>query len=160
MASIIIRVYTAFSPLPSSPRLNTIPKSLRKPSQLEIGFTPRNLRRSMISTLSAIVPRDWPIIHDRCDYRFTAKFAFPNGGVGEAMATMRGSILWKPSEARVTMKEDVVGDKTIPETQEKMRARKVTLHGFLHAFVWHRIDVEDSYVLREKVWGDGGESVG
>lgn len=30
-------------------------------------------------------------VHDRCDYRFTAKFAFPNGGIGEAMATMWGS---------------------------------------------------------------------
>ncbi|KAJ5802193.1 oxidoreductase [Penicillium pulvis] len=92
-------------------------------------------------------------VHDRCDYRFAAKFAFPNGGVGEAMTTMRGSIFWKPSEARVTMKEVVVVDKTIPETQEKVRTRKVTLHGFMHAFVWHRIDVEDSYVIREKVEG-------
>ncbi|KAJ5547082.1 oxidoreductase [Penicillium frequentans] len=92
-------------------------------------------------------------VHDRCDYRFAAKFAFPNGGVGEAMTTMRGSILWKPSEARVTMKEIVVTDKTIPEMQEKVRTRKVTLHGFMHAFVWHRIDVEDSYVIREKVKG-------
>ncbi|KAJ5660329.1 oxidoreductase [Penicillium longicatenatum] len=92
-------------------------------------------------------------VHDRCDYQFSAKFAFPNGGVGEAMTTMRGSILWKPSEARVSMKEVAVVDKTIPETQEKMHTRKVTLHGFVHAVIWHRIDVEDSYVVREKVGG-------
>lgn len=89
-------------------------------------------------------------IHDKCDYAFNANFRFPNGGVGEATTTMRGSIFWKPSEARVTMKEIVVPDKTIPSTQEKLLTRQVTLHGFMHAVVWHRIDVKDTYVIRNK----------
>ncbi|CZR56600.1 related to Oxidoreductase [Phialocephala subalpina] len=72
-------------------------------------------------------------IHDKCDYDFKAEFRFPNGGIGEATTTMRGPILWKPSEARVTTKEVVVLDNTLPPAQEK-----------------HRIDVKDSYVIRNK----------
>ncbi|KUM65539.1 hypothetical protein ACN42_g1534 [Penicillium freii] len=89
-------------------------------------------------------------IHDQCDTDFKAKFRFPNGGIAEASTTMRGPILWKPSEARVTHKEVAVDDKSLPETQEKLRTRVVTLHGFIHAFIWHRIDVKDTFVIRNK----------
>ncbi|KAK6070454.1 hypothetical protein SCUP234_10134 [Seiridium cupressi] len=88
-------------------------------------------------------------IHDQADTHFTSKFRFPNGGIGEAYATLRGPLLWKPSEARVTHKEVVVPDKSLPAGQEKVRTRVVTMHGFLHAVVWHRIDVKDSYVIRK-----------
>ncbi|KAJ9481875.1 hypothetical protein VN97_g11582 [Penicillium thymicola] len=90
-------------------------------------------------------------IHDQCDTDFKAKFRFPNGGIAEASTTMRGPIWWKPSEARVTHKEVIVDDKALPETQEKLRTRIVTLHGFIHAFIWHRIDVKDTFVIRNKV---------
>ncbi|KAE9363237.1 putative oxidoreductase [Stipitochalara longipes BDJ] len=90
-------------------------------------------------------------VHDKCDYDFKVKFRFPNGGIGEATSTFKGSLLWKPSEARVTMKEVVVHDKLLPSTQEKVVSREVTLHGFLNAIVWHRIDVKDSFVIRNKV---------
>ncbi|KAF4636108.1 hypothetical protein G7Y89_g1969 [Cudoniella acicularis] len=89
-------------------------------------------------------------VHDKCDYDFKVKFRFPNGGIGEATSTLRGPILWKPSEARVTTREVVVLDKALPSTQEKVLTREVTLHGFLHAVVWHRIDVKDSYMIRNK----------
>lgn len=89
-------------------------------------------------------------IHDKCDVDFKAKFRFPNGAIGEASTSLRGPTLWKPSEARVTMREVVIPDKTLPSGEEKVRARQVTLHGFIHAFIWHRIDVKDSYVIRKK----------
>ncbi|KAJ6009566.1 hypothetical protein N7499_005036 [Penicillium canescens] len=89
-------------------------------------------------------------IHDQCDTDFKAKFRFPNGGIAEASTTMRGPIWWKPSEARVTHKEVVVDDKSLPATQEKLRTRVVTLHGFIHAFIWHRIDVKDTFIIRNK----------
>ena len=88
-------------------------------------------------------------IHDGCDYDFQAQFRFPNG-IAEAKTTLRGSILWKPSEARVTHKEVVIPDKTLPATQEKVLTRQVTLHGLMHAVLWHRIDVKDSYTIRSK----------
>lgn len=88
-------------------------------------------------------------IHDQCDTDFRAQFRFPNGGIGEATTTLRGpGYWWKPSEARVTHREVVVPDKTLPPTQEKVRRRVVTIHGYMHAVAWHRIDVKDSYVIR------------
>lgn len=111
-------------------------------------------------------------VHDRCDYSFTAQFRFPTG-IGEATTTIRGPLWWKPSEARVTHKEVVVPDKTLLDNEEKVRTvrilvmtqwlltsnvstdktdpqqRRVTLHGCMHAVLWHRIDVEDSYVIRD-----------
>jgi predicted dehydrogenase len=92
-------------------------------------------------------------IHDKCDYDFKVKFRFPNGGIGEATSTFQGPLLWKPSEARVTHKEAVILDKSLPETQEKVLTREVTLHGFLHAFIWHRIDIKDSFAIRNKADG-------
>ncbi|PYH88055.1 putative oxidoreductase [Aspergillus ellipticus CBS 707.79] len=92
-------------------------------------------------------------IHDKCDYDFKAQFRFPNGGIAEATTTLRGSIFWKPSEARVTMREVVVPDKSLPEDQEKVRSRQITLHGFIHAFIWHRIDVKDTFVILDTVDG-------
>ncbi|KAK1676450.1 putative oxidoreductase [Colletotrichum godetiae] len=82
-----------------------------------------------------------------CDYTFKAKFRFPNG-TGDATTTVKGPAFWKPSEARVTHKEVAVSDKTLPDTQKKTRTRLVTLHGFMHAVAWHRIDVKDSYKIR------------
>ena len=100
-------------------------------------------------------------IHDKCDYDFKAKFRFPNDGIGEATTSLRGPTWWKPSEARVTMREVVVppaaaDDKTqLPSSSqhETVLSRQVTLHGFIHAFIWHRIDVRDSYTIRNKADG-------
>ncbi|KAK0728816.1 putative oxidoreductase [Lasiosphaeria miniovina] len=97
-------------------------------------------------------------VHDRCDTDFAAQFRFPNGGLGDARSTLRGPLLWKPSEARVTHREVVLpaDDKAgepLPEGQEKARTRVVTLHGFIHAVLWHRIDVKDTYVVRNKADG-------
>lgn len=89
-------------------------------------------------------------VHDRCDSEFKASFRFPNGGIGEARTTLQGPTLWKPSEAKVTHREVVVADDSLPAQQEKLRTRVVTLHGFIQAIVWHRIDVRDSYVVRDK----------
>lgn len=89
-------------------------------------------------------------VHDKCDADSTTTFRFPNGGIAEAKSTFKGPILWKPSEARVTHREDLVEDKSLQENEEKVRVRKVTIHGFLNAFIWHRIDVEDSYLIRNK----------
>ena len=89
-------------------------------------------------------------LYDKADYAFQAKFRFHNGGIGEATTTMRGPTLWKPSEARVVTREVVVLDEALPPTQEKLMTRQVTLHGFMNAVIWHRIDVRDSYVIRNK----------
>ncbi|KAJ6109451.1 Oxidoreductase N-terminal [Penicillium sp. IBT 16267x] len=83
-------------------------------------------------------------------YRLQGNIPVPNGGTADATTSLRGPLLWKPSEARVTLKEVVVPDKNLSATQEKLRTRVVTLHGFIHAFIWHRIDVKDTFVIRNK----------
>lgn len=89
-------------------------------------------------------------IHDKCDWDFHAKFRFPNGGIGDAKSSLRGPTLWKPSHVCVASREVQIHDTTLPETQEKYRVREVTLHGYIQAIAWHRIDVVDSYQIRGK----------
>ncbi|RMZ66112.1 fad binding domain-containing [Pyrenophora seminiperda CCB06] len=92
-------------------------------------------------------------VHDRCDHSFQAEFRFPNG-TGKAKTTLQGPLLWKPSECRVTHKEVVVADEELGGGQEKVRVRVATLHGCMHAVLWHRIDVKDEYKVRVKETGE------
>ena len=89
-------------------------------------------------------------IHDKCDWDFKAKFRFPNGGIGEASSTMRGQTAWKPSHVHVTTRPVPIPDSKLPKSQEKLRVRDVTLHGYIQAVAWHRIDVRDSFEIRSK----------
>ena len=95
-----------------------------------------------------------PPPNEKCDGSFEVSYRFPNGGVGE----VRGSLtapLWKFAIPRVvvTHKGVVVPDAELPEGQEKVRTRKVEMANFMMPTLWHRIDVEDEWVVRVK--GDG-----
>ena len=92
-------------------------------------------------------------IHDKCDYDFRTKWRFPNGGIAEASSTLRGPTAWKPSHVQVTMKQVPVPDNGLPSGQQKLRKRQVTLHGYIQAIAWHRIDVRDEYEIKEKEGG-------
>nr|BAZ95829.1 oxidereductase, NAD binding domain cpaG [Curvularia pallescens] len=92
-------------------------------------------------------------VHDRCDHSVVAQFQFPNG-LGEAKTTLQGPLWWKPSECRVTHREVVVPDKGLDYEHEKVRTRVATLHGCMHAVLWHRIDVQDEYKVRVKKTGE------
>lgn len=89
-------------------------------------------------------------IHDKCDWDFKARFRFPNGGIGEAKSTLKGQTAWKPSHVKVTTREVLVEDSSLPLTQAKFKVREVTLHGYIQAVAWHRIDVRDAYIIRSK----------
>ncbi|GIK03713.1 hypothetical protein Aspvir_007787 [Aspergillus viridinutans] len=95
-------------------------------------------------------------IHDKCDYDFTAKFRFPNGGIGEASSTLKGPTYWTPSHVTVTHRETIVADKSLPDSQFKAQQRELTLHGFVHGIFWHRIDIKDVYEIRSR---DTGETI-
>jgi predicted dehydrogenase len=86
--------------------------------------------------------------HDRCDHSVNVTFKFPNG-IGETKTTLQGPLWWKPSECKVTHREVIVPDDGLSNGQEKVRTRIVTLHGCMHAVLWHRIDVTDTYVIRD-----------
>ncbi|KAL5372093.1 hypothetical protein DPSP01_013769 [Paraphaeosphaeria sporulosa] len=92
-------------------------------------------------------------VHHDCDTEFKAKFRFPNGCIGEAFSTLQGPTIWHPSYARVTHRQVEVEDKTLPSSQKKFVTREVTLHGFIHAIFWHRLDIKESYEIRDKDTG-------
>ncbi|KAK9364733.1 hypothetical protein V1509DRAFT_613191 [Lipomyces kononenkoae] len=77
-------------------------------------------------------------VHDRCDYDFKAKFRFLNGDIGEATTDAEGS----RSVEALRGQGDDQGGKGADATGDSA--------GFIHAFIWHRIDVKDSYVIRNK----------
>ncbi|KAI4211564.1 MAG: hypothetical protein LQ351_005605 [Letrouitia transgressa] len=89
-------------------------------------------------------------IHDKCDWAFSTRWRFPNGGVGEATSTLRGPTAWKPSHVQVTMRQVPIPHKGLPSRLEKLRKRQVTLHGYIQAIAWHRIDVRDEFEIKEK----------
>lgn len=89
-------------------------------------------------------------VHHDCDTEFKAKFRFPNGRIGEAFSTLQGPTIWHPSYARVTHRQVEVEDKTIPSSQKKLVTREVTLHGFIHAIFWHRLDIKEHYEIRDR----------
>ena len=43
----------------------------------------------------------------------------------------------------------VVPDEQLPKNQEKTRVRKLYFKNFIFANLWHYIDVEDAYVIRQ-----------
>jgi predicted dehydrogenase len=103
--------------------------------------------------LSADVKAFTEGVHHDCDYEFKTKFRFPNGGIGEAFSTLQGPTFWHPSYATVTHRQVEVPDKTLPIEQVKLVTREVTIHGFIHAVFWHRVDVKDSFEIRDKDTG-------
>ncbi|KOS18113.1 D-xylose 1-dehydrogenase (NADP(+)) 2 [Escovopsis weberi] len=92
-------------------------------------------------------------MHHDCDYEFKTSFRFPNGGVGEAFSTLQGPSVWYPSYAVVTHRQVDVEDRGLPETQQKLVTRQVTINGFIHAIFWHRIDVKEAYEIRDRATG-------
>lgn len=89
----------------------------------------------------------------KCDFKFKAKFRFPNGGIGEADTTLKGGNIMTPSWVTVTLHEVAVSDDKLPADQEKVCKRKLTLNGLIHGVFWHRIDFEDVYAIRNKTNG-------
>lgn len=89
-------------------------------------------------------------IHDKCDWEFRAKFRFPNGAIGEASSSMKGGTILKPSSVTTITWEVVIFDETLPTFQERVQTREVTLWGLIHGTIWHRIDVTDNFIIRDR----------
>lgn len=100
-----------------------------------------------------------------CDNSFDATWKFPGGATGEMHGTMVGGItvmLNGGLACEVTHRPVVVADDTgsLPTDQEKVKTRKVRTNNFLLPTFYHRIDVEDTFVIRKKTGsGDGSGEV-
>lgn len=92
-----------------------------------------------------------PAPHELCDEAADASFLFPGGRIGEMITDLRASITTIPTfKITVSHNEVAVEDKGLPSGQDKTCVRKVTLNNFLVAAAWHRIDIEDEFIVREK----------
>lgn len=87
---------------------------------------------------------------NKVDNHVEAKYSFPNGGTGEIYTTLQGPAVWKLSNVAVKHKPVKVPDESLAESEEKFRTREVTMYGFIHGVIWHRIDVTDVYEIRSK----------
>lgn len=100
------------------------------------------------------IARTPPPPHELCDEAAKATFRFPGGVVGVAEMDMRASITTFPLfEITVVHKEVPVEDTKLPAGQNMVRVRKLVLNNFLVSAFWHRIDIEDEFVIRKR---DGG----
>ncbi|KAK0641110.1 hypothetical protein B0T16DRAFT_208606 [Cercophora newfieldiana] len=99
-----------------------------------------------------------PPYDTRCDHTYDATWKFPNGGTARTRGTLKGSWVehMKTRLPAVVEHRPVVISEDKAKGEETLRTRKVTIVNFLMGMVWHRIDVEDTFVVRRK---DGGEEV-
>ncbi|KAL8418952.1 hypothetical protein RB594_002239 [Gaeumannomyces avenae] len=95
--------------------------------------------------------RPCPPPRERCDEAFKATFRFPNGGTAEIEGALMGSWLQTGLPGLwVEHRPVMVPDADLPEGQEKTRTRKLYMGNFMMGFFWHRIDVEDEFVVRRR----------
>lgn len=91
-----------------------------------------------------------PPPYELCDEAAEATFRFPGGVIGEANMDLRASISTLPTfKITAVHKEVSVEDGKLWPGQKKMRVRKLTLNNFLMSAVWHRIDIEDEFIVRK-----------
>ncbi|KAK4453993.1 hypothetical protein QBC34DRAFT_393965 [Podospora aff. communis PSN243] len=99
-----------------------------------------------------------PPLDERCDHTFRTTWRFPGGATASTMGTHRGTwIQHLKTNLPVTVKHRAVVISTDEEKgEETLRTRKVTMHNFMMTMIWHRIDIQDEFVVRKK---EGGEEV-
>lgn len=96
------------------------------------------------------------------DEGIEAKLRFPNGGTGSLDASLRRTgnyrfpwltsswpAFWAPV-AKAREMETVIEDPSVGVGKEHAINREVTLWNFIVPFVWHRIDILETHVVRTK----------
>lgn len=85
-----------------------------------------------------------------CDEAAEASFVFPSGRTGIVMTDLQASATTFPTfNITVLHKAVAAEDIELPAGQKKERIRKLTLYNFLMSSFWHRLDIEDEFVVRE-----------
>lgn len=95
-----------------------------------------------------------PPPYELCDEAAKATFLFPGGVVGEVEMDMRASITTFPLFIITVVHKEVPVEDTKPTPgQYIVRIRKLVLNNFLVSGFWHRITIEDEFIIRK---ADGG----
>ncbi|CAI6341351.1 unnamed protein product [Periconia digitata] len=95
-----------------------------------------------------------PAPRELCDEAADARFLFSGGRIGQITTDLQASVTTIPTfNIKVSHKEVTVEDKSLPDGRNKTCVRNIVLNNFLVAAVWHRIDIEDEFIIREKEGG-------
>lgn len=92
-----------------------------------------------------------PPPHERCDGNFRARFRFPGDVIGEVEGGLRGpnfSLAWPA--LTVQHRAVPVTGAEVEEGTEAKRTRKVVFVNFMGAPIYHRVDIEDEFVVTKK----------
>ena len=99
-----------------------------------------------------------PAAPQTTEYAFAVAWRMPGGATaavdGNLRAPLREAVGKAAPRLVATHAPVAVADPSLPAGQEKLRTRRLTFANWMVAAFWHRIDVEDDFVVREV--GDGG----
>lgn len=90
---------------------------------------------------------------ERCDGMFHAQFRFPGDVIGEVEGGLRGSN-FSLSWPTLTVQHRAVVEASEEEGTEVRRTRKVVFVNFMFSPVYHRVDIEDDFVVTKKGSGE------
>ncbi|KAI3397093.1 hypothetical protein diail_11236 [Diaporthe ilicicola] len=92
-----------------------------------------------------------PPPRERCDGMFRAQFRFPGDVIGEVEGGLRGS-KYSLSWPTLTVRHRAVAVKgvDVEEGTEVKRTRKIVFVNFMFAPIYHRVDIEDEFVVTKK----------
>ena len=96
-----------------------------------------------------------PPPRERCDGSFRAQFRFPGDVIGEVEGGLRGSnfrFAWPTLTVQHRAVAETGAD--AEEGTEVKRTRKVVFVNFMVAPIYHRIDIEDEFVVTKKGSGE------
>ena len=94
---------------------------------------------------------------ERIDEAMSASWKFSNGGVGSIEADMIATAAWPFSHpafklpvCRAVHREHLLNDDSISEGQKHVMIKTVTFWNHVMPSVWHRIDVSDHHIIKDK----------
>ncbi|WQF86284.1 Putative gfo/Idh/MocA-like oxidoreductase, NAD(P)-binding domain superfamily [Colletotrichum destructivum] len=96
-----------------------------------------------------------PAPEERTDYAWRIVWRMKGGGTAETEGGLRAASLnFGVPRLSVSHQAAVVDDPKLPPGQEKTRKRRIEFENFMLGGVWHRIDVEDEFVIKSTQTGE------
>lgn len=90
----------------------------------------------------------------RVDYKYSGVWQFPNGGIGETSGSLQAGLVEAFSGSKFARAEVVHKPVAVEGKEGEERIRTVKVANWLVGAIYHRIEVEDEYVLRDKGTGE------
>ncbi|KAL2840170.1 hypothetical protein BJY01DRAFT_257474 [Aspergillus pseudoustus] len=130
-------------------------------SLLNIGMYPMSVLREVMGaepeSCTRCVAKPAPAPNEKVDESAEATFAFSGGRTGEIVCGISGGALSLPTfnvsvvhkEVAVVALEDLPSGVKLAPGQKLYRIRRVVLSNFMMTAMWHRIDIQDEFIIRQ-----------